>query len=74
MTVVNQIKAVVFSAKGLSPLFMLECYFVQVYCVEVIYNGNITTVEKRYSEFYDLYRKVCRFLFYQSQAWFLFIL
>ena len=74
MTVINQIKAVVFSAKGLSPLFTLHFYFVQVYCVEVIYDGNVTTVEKRYSEFYDLYRKVCCFVFQQSQVWFLFIL
>ncbi|XP_057300347.1 sorting nexin-24-like [Hydractinia symbiolongicarpus] len=29
-----------------------------VYCIEVIHNGKIVQVERRYSEFYDIYRKL----------------
>lgn len=31
-----------------------------VYCVEVVYRGEVTRTEKRFSEFYDLYRKLSK--------------
>jgi len=29
-----------------------------VYCVEVVYKGQVKTLEKRYSEFYEVYKKL----------------
>jgi len=34
-----------------------------VYCIEVIFNGNVKLLQKRYSEFYDMYKKLQKVIF-----------
>jgi hypothetical protein len=40
----------------------------KVYCVEVVCDGKVTNIERRYSEFYELYKKVFLFhIFYEKE-------